>query len=110
MVLPSSSTSPRYIPFPLAQRFLQKQQEPEVPVPPPGTFTDVPTQPAQPAPPPPPTFLLPSDNVSTSPSPTLDPTNYLFQTASDSLLRDILGVMRVPLPPYSCSLNLNVCF
>ena len=92
----------------LAQHFLQPQQEPGVPIPPPGTVTDAPTQAAQPAPPPPPTFLLPTDNVSPSPNRPCSSTYHLLQTASDSLLRDILGVMRVLLPYYSRSLNLNM--
>ncbi|KAF9644968.1 hypothetical protein BDM02DRAFT_3190143 [Thelephora ganbajun] len=49
------------------------EQESDVPIPPPGTVISVPTQPAPPLP----TPLLPNDN-----------------TASDSLLRDILSVMR----------------
>ena len=87
--------SSRCTPSLLTQRFLQREQEPEVPVPPPGTFTDAPTQVAQPPPPPPPTFLLPNDTVSPSLDLALGLTDYPPQTASDAFLREILEVMRV---------------
>lgn len=109
VVSASSGMPSRYRTFLFAQCSLKKQQEPEVPVPPPGIVTGIPMHPAQPAPPPPPTFLLPSDNVSSSLIQPRNRTNNLFQTASDSLLRDILGVMRVLLPHYQRWLNLNMC-
>ena len=60
--------SSRCMPFLLAQFFLQKPQELEVPVPPPGAITGVPTPPA---PPPPPAFQLSGGNVSPPPGPAL---------------------------------------
>ena len=55
------------MPLLLTQPLLQRQQEGEVLVPPPGMVTGVPTQAAHP-----PTFLLP-DNVSLFTNPSLRP-------------------------------------